>query len=152
MARAALPHPRALAEPDGTRPQHAPQLARSWRIHAVARPQREVLVIAGHVTGRGPASRVSGRTPARVFITARVDDPRGWEAVVRIRPRGRLRRVEPRRAHALGQPGQLVAAALPHGRERHRIPAQVQSDLIRPADTVAAGHRLHGQHGAINAT
>jgi hypothetical protein len=81
------------------------------------------------VAGQGAGTRAAART---------------GEAVVRVRPRNGLLRVEPRCADALGQLGELIAAALADGRERYRVPGQLEGDLIRLPSGVPASYRLHG--------
>jgi len=123
----------ALAEPQRAGPQHAAQLASARQVSPVAGAQREVLMVAGQAA----AIRASAT---------------GGEPVVRVRPGGGLLRVEPGRGDPCGQLRQLVSAALAHGRERPRVPGQVERDLIRLPGPVPAGHSLHGQHGTIDAT
>jgi hypothetical protein len=123
----------ALAEPQRTGPQQTPELARAWHVTPVPGPQREVLMIAGQVTGSRAAAG-------------------GGEPVVRVRPRRSLLGIEAGGSYPPGQLGKLIAAALPDGRERHRVPGQIERDLIRLPCLVPASHGLHGQHGTINAT
>jgi hypothetical protein len=121
----------ALTQPDRARPEHAAQLARAGRVAAIARPEREVLVVAGQVVRRPAAAvvRHSGRTElgpggAAGARTAgrgeRVREPEAWrrEPVVWVWPRHSLGRVEPGRADSLGEPRKLVAATLTDGGER----------------------------------
>jgi hypothetical protein len=89
------------------------------------------------VAGQGAGLRAGARTR---------------EAVVRVRPRGGLLRVEPGRADALGQLRKVITAALADGREWHRVPGQLKGDLVWLSSGVPAGHCLHGQHGTIDAT
>jgi hypothetical protein len=90
------------------------------------------------------------------MVTGQVADIRaaapGGEPVVRIRPGGRLFRVEAGGADPGRQLGELISAALSYGRERHRVPGQVERDLIRLARLVPARHSMHRQHGTIDAT
>ncbi len=123
----------ALAEPERAGPQHAAQLTGAGQVPPVPRPQREVLVVAGQV--------------ARVRAAAR-----GGEPVVRVRPGGSLLGIEAGGGDPLRQLGELVAAALADGRERHRVPGQVERDLVRLPCLIPAGHSLHRQHGTIDAT
>jgi hypothetical protein len=62
--------------------------------------------------------------------------------VVRVGPDGHLLRVDPSRGDTLGEPGKLVTAPLTNSGKRHRVPGEVQSDLIRPPRAVvtADGH------------
>jgi hypothetical protein len=124
----------AVPEPDRARAQHAPQLAAARQVRAIARPEREVLGLAGQVAGRMRAGWVQ-RGPGG----------RGREAVVWIWPRRRLPRVSARTVEPVRQQGKLVAAALPDRRERNRVPGQGQGDLIRLACPVTACDRCHGQ-------
>jgi hypothetical protein len=123
----------ALAEPQRAGPQHAPELARAWQVCPVPGPQREVLMLARQVAG---------------FRTA----ARRREPVVRVGPRGSLLGIEAGGSYPPGQLGKLIAAALADGRERHRVPCQVERDLVRLPRFIPAGHGLHGQHGTIDAT
>jgi hypothetical protein len=123
----------ALAEPQRTGPQNAAELAGTWQVSPVPGPQREVLVVAGQVAGFRAAA---GRR----------------EPVVRVRPRRSLLGIEAGGSYPPSQLGKLIAAALADGRERHRVPSQIERDLIRLPRLVPAGHGLHGQHGTINAT
>jgi hypothetical protein len=77
---------------------------------------------------------------------------RGREPVVRVRPGGRLPRIEAGGTDPGRQLGELIPAALAYGRERHRVPGQVERDLIRLASFVPARHSMHRQHGTIDAT
>jgi hypothetical protein len=123
----------ALAEPHRAGPQHAAQLAGARQVSPVAREQREVLMVAGQAAAIRAAAT-------------------GGEPVVGVRPRGGLLGVEPGRGDPCSQLRQLVSAALANGRERPRVPGQVERDLIRLPGPVPAGHSLHGQHGTIDAT
>jgi hypothetical protein len=76
----------------------------------------------------------------------------GREPVVRVRPRRSLLGIEAGCSYPRSQLGKLIAASLADGRERHRVPGQIERDLIRLSHFVPAGHGLHGQHGTINAT
>jgi hypothetical protein len=122
----------ALAEPQGTGPQHAAELAGTWQVCPVPGPQREVLMLAGQVAGRAAAG--------------------GREPVVRVRPRRSLLGIEASRSYPPSQLGKLIAAALADGRERHRVPSQIERDLIWLPRFIPAGNSLHGQHGTIDAT
>jgi hypothetical protein len=129
----ARPGAHALAEPQRAGPQYAAELAGARHVSPVPRPQREVLVVAGQVAGVRAAAR-------------------GGEPVVRVRPRGSLLGIEAGSSYPRGQLGKLIAAALADGRERHRIPGQVERNLIRLSYLVPASHGLHRQHGTIDAT
>jgi hypothetical protein len=76
---------------------------------------------------------------------------RTGEPVVGVGPGVGLLGVEARGCYLVRKLGQPVTAALADGGERHRIPRQVQRDLIRLSRAVTAGHGGHGQHGAIHA-
>ena len=122
----------ALAEPQRARPKHAAQLTGARHVRPVPRPQREVLVVAGQAGIRAAA--------------------RGGEPVVRIRPGRGLLRIEAGSTDPGRQLGELITAALAYGRERHRVPGQVERDLIRLASPVPARHSMHRQHRTIDAT
>ncbi|HYK70117.1 MAG TPA: hypothetical protein VEV45_19375 [Streptosporangiaceae bacterium] len=118
--RRALADPGAFSQPDRARPQHAAQLARPRRVHAIARAQREVLVITRYVARR--AHVTAGRTPGRVPVGARAStlaDAGNGEPVVRVGPRVGLRWVAARCTDPLGQLSKLVPAPLTDGRERY---------------------------------
>jgi len=123
----------ALAEPQGAGPQHAAEFAGTWQVSPVPGPQREVLMLAGQVARSRPAA--GGREP-----------------VVRVRPRRSLLGIEASLSYPPSELGKLIAAALADGRERHRVPSQIERDLIRLPRFIPAGHGLHGQHGTIDAT
>ena len=153
--------PGAVTKPDSARPEHTPQLARSRRVAAVAGSQREVLVVTGQVVSRTPAAVARSRRcgagtwagAARGWLgAARNRVRKGREPVVRVGPGRGLSRIDPGCADPLGQPGQLIAAALPDSGERNRVPGQVERDLVWLANLVPAGHSLDGQHGAVDAT
>jgi hypothetical protein len=151
--RRALADPGALAKPDRARAQDAAQLARSRRVHAVTRAEREVLVITRHVARRanGSAGQAAGHASAGAssFTGA---DAGNREPVVGVRPGGGLRWVATGLADPLGQLSKLITAPLTDGRERDRVPGEAQCDLVWPAGAIMAAHRLDGQHRAINAT
>jgi hypothetical protein len=72
-----VPDAGALTQPDGARPEHASQLARTGRVTAIARPERKVLVIAGEVIRRAAragmdGSRRAGLRPAGSVASARL--------------------------------------------------------------------------------
>jgi hypothetical protein len=123
----------ALAEPERTGPQHAAQLAGARHVSPIPRPQGEVLVVAGQVGSVRAAAR--GRKP-----------------VVRVRPRRSLLGISASGSDPRSQLGKLITASLADGRERHRVPGQVERDLIRLPCLVPASHGLHRQHGTIDAT
>jgi hypothetical protein len=127
------PSAHALAEPQRAGPKHAAQLAGARHVRPVPRPQREVLMVAGQVAGTRAAAR-------------------GREPVVRVRPGLSLLRIEAGGTNPGRQLGELITAALAYGRERHRVPGQVERDLIRLASLVPARHSMHRQHGTIDAT
>jgi hypothetical protein len=77
---------------------------------------------------------------------------RGREPVVRVRPGGRLLRIEAGGTDPGRQLGELITAPLAYGCERYRVPGQVERDLIRLASFVPARHSMHRQHGTIDAT
>jgi hypothetical protein len=141
----------ALADPHRGGSQHASQLAALGQVKPLVRAQGEVLVIAGEpaaVTAK--LSTHAARPAARNFVGPRGDNlNRGRKSVVRIRPGGRLQRVLPGGADLCGEVRKLVAAALPDGSERDRVPGQLQRYLVRLPDTITAGHSLDGQHGPI---
>ncbi len=74
----------------------------------------------------------------------------GREPVIRIWPLGSKPGIAAGLADTFGELRELVAAALTHGRERHRVPREPQRDLVRLASPVAAVNCLDGQHRAIN--
>ncbi|HYK68011.1 MAG TPA: hypothetical protein VEV45_08715 [Streptosporangiaceae bacterium] len=149
--RRALADSCALAQPDGARPQHAAQLARSRRVYAVTGAQREVFVIAGHLAcrARGTGRRGPTHSAAGDSAFAGAGDR---EPVVGVWPGIGLRGVAASRADLLGELGQFVAAPLPDGGEWLRVPREAQRDLIRLARAIMAAHRLDRQHRAIDAT
>jgi hypothetical protein len=59
----------------------------------------------------------------------RLDGRRHGEPVVRVRPRRGLLGVEPGDGQLVRQQRELMAAALPDGRERDSVPRQIQRDL-----------------------
>jgi hypothetical protein len=131
LAVVRLPDANALANPDRTGAKHAPQLSRTRQVDAFTGAQREVLVIAGGVTGSMTSvppprwiTSVAGARPARLTAARR------REPVVGIRPDGSLLRILPGRADALGEFRQVVSTSLADSRERHRVPGQVQRDLV----------------------
>ncbi|HXW43748.1 MAG TPA: hypothetical protein VEL03_03105 [Streptosporangiaceae bacterium] len=84
----------AVAQPDGTRAQHAPKFTGARQVRPVPGPQREVLGLTRQVArqvmpGAGAPGRRGGDLGAR-------------EAVVGIRPGAGLLRVEPRLAYPVG--------------------------------------------------
>jgi len=124
-------------------------------------------VVAGKVTGRVPAVARLGavrthRPTGPWFMTAGQaralaretgsKQARAREPVVRIWPRLGLLGIRPRGADALGKLRELVTAALPDGREWHRVPGEIECDLVRLTGPVAAAHSHHRQHRAIDAT
>lgn len=123
----------ALAQPQRAGPQHAAELAGARQVSPVPRPQGEVLVIAGQ------AASIRAAAGSR-------------EPVVRVRPRCGLLGVEAGGGNPRSQVGELIAASLADGRERHRVPGQIERDLIRLPCLVPARHSMHGQHGTIDAT
>jgi len=94
-----VPGTHALALPFGAGPQQAPKLPGARQIRPVPRPQREVLVVAGQVTG------LRAGTHHR-------------EPVVGVGPGCRLLRILAGDAEALRQLRELVAAPLADGGER----------------------------------
>jgi hypothetical protein len=99
-------------------------------------------VITGHVARRahGAALDAAGDDSAKATVFA---DSRRREPVVRVWPGSGLRRITASRADPLGQLSQLVAAPLPDGCEWHRVPGEVQRDLIGSSGAVVAAHGLH---------
>jgi hypothetical protein len=99
--RVRLPDANALANPDRIRAENTPEFAGAGQVDALPRPEREVLMIAGKVAvpATGHASvPCRARNRARAVAVARSREP-----VVRIWPRGRLRRIVPRLADAVGE-------------------------------------------------
>ena len=148
----------ALTNPDGTRAQHASQLAGTGHVHSFAGAQREVLMVAGQVAGGvtdtavGLAGRWLSLPRASIKASRLVAVAvRSREPVVRVGPGCCLRGIRTRRADALGKLGQLVPATLADCGKRHRVPGQIQRDLVRLASPISAAHCLDGQHGTINA-
>jgi hypothetical protein len=151
-----LSDPDALADPDRAGPEHAPKLAGARRIEALAGAQREVLMIAGEVAGAvGGAARLLACQCRVLPCGPSMMEPtviRRGEPVVRIRPRRGLLGIRARRADPLRELGQLVPATLADCGERHRVPGQIERDLVRLADPIAATYSLNRQHRTINAT
>jgi len=115
----------ALAHPDRGGSQHAPQLARCREVKPLVRPEREVLVIARQHADCviGPVRMRASRSMTLTLVRpGRRAGLRRREPVIWIRPGSRLLRILPSRAHAGRQVGKLVAAALPDGRKRDRVP------------------------------
>lgn len=159
---ALLPGADALAHPHRVRPQHAPQLARSWQVGTIPGAQSEILRLAGQeaveVADRGPALRTVSPGRCDLALAGRritTLTRRTWpgigqlaastrlgfrKAVVRVGPDGRLLRIDPRSGQALGELRELMAAPLTDRGERHRVPGEVQSDLIRLTGTIAAAN------------
>jgi hypothetical protein len=135
-AGSGVPGASALSHPDSGRPQYASQLAAARQVGPVAGAEREVFRLTGQA--------------ARAVLHRCLR--RSGEAVVGIRPFGCLAGIRSRPGDPLSQQREQVPAALPHGRERHGIPGQVQRDLERAPGPVPAGDGRHGQHGAIYAT
>ncbi len=126
--------PRALADPVGAGPQRAAQFPAAGQVTAGPGAQREELVVAG------------------LIVVPPVYPGRRGEPVVGVGPHRGLLGIAARGPYPVGQPGELVAAALAHRGERGRVPAQLQRDLVCAARPVAAGHRGHRQDRSINAT
>jgi hypothetical protein len=146
--------PDALADPHRGGPQHAAQLAALRQVKPLVRAQGEVLVIAGESAAAvtGVVSTDADWPTARNIVGPGRDElvlVRGRKSVVRIRPGGRLERVLPGGADLCSEVRKLVAAALPDGSERDRVPGQLQRYLVRLPDPITAGHSLDGQHGPI---
>jgi hypothetical protein len=146
----------ALADPDGTRAKHTSQFAGTRHVHSFAGAQREVLVIVGQVADlvanaamnlarRCLSWHWTGIKASRLVAAGR------REPIVWVRPGCSLLGIITRRADALSELGELVPATLADGGKRHRVPGQVQCDLVRLAGPIAAAHCLDGQHGTINA-
>ena len=140
----------AVADPDCTRAQYAPQLASARQIGSVTGPQREVLLLARQIAAVQPGWP---RGPVCVRIAAcpwRLRRPQGGrragDPVIRVRPGGRLCRVQPRAAQPVREQGQLVAAALADRGKGNGVPGQIQRDLEWLARPVPARDRCHGQH------
>jgi hypothetical protein len=76
---------------------------------------------------------------------------RSREPVVRVGPGCCLHGIRTGRADALGKLGQLVPTPLADCGKRHRVPGQIERDLVRLASPISAAHCLDGQHGTINA-
>ena len=125
---------RALTDPVGAGPQRAAQFPAAGQVTAGPRAQREELVVAG------------------LIVVPPLYPGRRGEPVVGVGPHRGLLGIAARGPYPVGQPGQLVAAALAHRGERGRVPAQLQCDLVCAASPVAAGHRDHRQDRSINAT
>lgn len=112
----------ALADPVGTGPHRAAQLPAASQVAAVPGAQREVFRLARPVV---------------------VQPGRAGKAVSGIGPQGRQLGIAERGADPLGQLRQLVAAPLPHCRERPGIPGQLERDLVGLASAIPAGDRGH---------
>jgi hypothetical protein len=122
----------ALGQPDGIRAQDTPKLAGAGQVGAIARPEGEVLGVAGEAAAGPRGARGSA-----------------WgagEAIVWIRPRVRLLGISPRLRYAPRQLREVVTAALTDGSKWHGIPGEAQSDLVGLADPIPAADRVHGQH------
>jgi hypothetical protein len=125
----ARPGAAALTDPVGAGAQRAAQFPGAAQVAAVPRPQGEVLRLT------------------RPVVTA---PRRGGEPVIGVGPELSLLRVMPGGPDALGELGQPVATALPHGGKRLGVPGQLQGDLIGLARPVPARDRSHRQDRAIN--
>ncbi len=145
----------ALADPDGAGAKHASQLAGTRHVHSFAGAEREVLVVVAQVAGgvtdtaRDVIRRCLSWPCAGVKASHLAVGSR--EPVVRVRPGGCLLRIIARRADPLGKLGQLIPATLPDCGKRHRVPGQIERDLVCLPGPIAAAHCLNGQHGTINA-
>jgi hypothetical protein len=138
VTRVAAARADAIASPDGAGPQHAPQLAGAGQIGAFPGPQREVLSFP-----RQEAVQTATGLPQ---IRPRIGKP-----VVRVRPDGGLLRIDTRRGDPLRKRRQLMTAPLADGRERHRVPGEIERNLIRLPGTVAASDRDHREDRTIYA-
>jgi hypothetical protein len=140
LSGAGRPGAGAVPDPDRARAQDAAQLTAARQVRSVTGAEREVLGLAGQIAGRvrpGWIQRGAGR--------------RRGKPVVWVRPRRRLLGVVACPVDPVRQLRELVAAPLADRRERHRVPGQVQGDLIRLTRPVTACDRGHGQHGTIDA-
>jgi hypothetical protein len=145
LGRQAMPPgSRTVSHPHGTGPEHTPQLTAAGQVSTVTGTQREVLSLAGQMT----AVAVAESRPRPGHRVRR----RAGEPVIRVRPVLSLLRVGSGGIHPVRQLRELVTAALTDSGKRHRIPGQVQRDLIRLPGSVMAADRRDGQHGAIDAT
>ncbi len=132
----------AFPRPDGAGPQDAPQLAGPGQIGSVPGPQREVL-------GLPWKERVQASGALAPAI--RKTWPRIGEPVIRVRPDAGLLRIDAGSGYPLGERRQLVAAALSDRGERHRVPREIESDLVWLPGTVVAADRYHRQDRPIYA-
>lgn len=132
----------ALAGPDGAGPQHAPQFAGAGQVGPIPGPQGEVLSL----TRQEPFQTAVDLAPAGRRNRARIGEP-----VVRVWPDGGLHRIGARGRNPLRERQQLVTAPLADGREGHRVPGEIESDLVRLPGAVAATDRDDRQDRPIYA-
>jgi hypothetical protein len=76
---------------------------------------------------------------------------RAGEPVIRIGPVRGLVGIDQSRADLAGQQRKLMTAALADGGEWHRVPDQIQGDLIGLPGSIATCHSGNGQQRTINA-
>ena len=101
----------AVADPDCTGAQHAPQLTGARQVGPVAGAEGEVLGLTRKITAeRARQASRAGRRGARRPAPRR---RRTGEPVVRVGPRGDLLGIEPGVGDPAGQQRELVPAALP---------------------------------------
>jgi hypothetical protein len=92
------------------------------------------------------------RRVRRTARRQRLNGCRHGEPVVRVRPGHGQFGIGPGAGQLVGQQRELMAAALPDGRERDSVSSQIQRDLEWPPGPVPARDRRYGQHGTIYAT
>ncbi|MEP7026262.1 MAG: hypothetical protein ABJB47_21160 [Actinomycetota bacterium] len=113
-------------------------------------PQRGIAAEAAQLTAAGQVGQGRGTEP-EIFVIPRLETGR-WlgrmgggrfgEAVVRVGPRGGLRRVVPRRPGLQHEPAQQGTAALADDCERPLVPGEFQrARRAGPGESVRRVHR-----------